>query len=128
MANVYPNSPYTTQYKNELQADRYMLNASDNYGLKWIYLLFTILSISLIFNVILLNRILKKKKSKTQELKARLSKQEQVVLEQLLQDKTNKDIAESLFLSVSTVKTHINNIYKKLNAQSRDAAKSLFVK
>lgn len=128
LANVYPNSPYTTQYKNELQADRYMLNASDNYGLKWIYLLFTILSISLIFNVILLNRILKKKKSKTQELKARLSKQEQVVLEQLLQDKTNKDIAESLFLSVSTVKTHINNIYKKLNVQSRDAAKSLFVK
>ncbi len=62
------------------------------------------------------------------ELKAKLSKQEQVVLEHLLLDKTNKDIAESLFLSVSTVKTHTHNIYKKLNVQSRNDAKSLFTK
>ena len=55
-------------------------------------------------------------------------KQEQVVLDHLLKNKTNKDIAEALFLSVSTVKSHTNNIYKKLNVQSRDDAKSLFIK
>jgi DNA-binding NarL/FixJ family response regulator len=83
---------------------------------------------SFLLNVFLLFRNWKKKTSKTQDLKAKLSKQEQVVLNHILQDKTNKDIAESLFLSVSTVKSHTNNIYKKLNVQSRDNAKSLFIK
>jgi DNA-binding NarL/FixJ family response regulator len=70
----------------------------------------------------------KQKTLDKQNLKSKLSKQEQVVLEHILLDKTNKDIAEALFLSVSTVKSHTNNIYKKLNVQSRDDAKSLFIK
>ena len=82
----------------------------------------------MLLNVFLLFRYWKKNQTKTEDLKAKLSKQEQVVLEHLLKDKTNKDIAESLFLSVSTVKSHTNNIYKKLNVQSRDDAKSLFTK
>lgn len=69
----------------------------------------------------------KQKTLDKQNLKSKLSKQEQVVLEHILLDKTNKDIAEALFLSVSTVKSHTNNIYKKLNVQSRDDAKSLFI-
>jgi DNA-binding NarL/FixJ family response regulator len=67
------------------------------------------------------------KSIKSKDLKSRLSKQEQIVLEHLLLDKSNKDIAEALFLSVSTIKTHTNNIYKKLNVQSREEAKSLFI-
>ena len=61
-------------------------------------------------------------------LKSLLTKQEQTILEHILDDKTNKDIAEVLFVSVSTVKTHINSIYKKLNVSSRELAKDLFNK
>ncbi|WP_218841817.1 response regulator transcription factor [Winogradskyella ursingii] len=106
-----------------------MLAASDeNSELSWNFYLISFLIISLIANTLLFLHIHKIRQSKTEDLKQRLSKQEQVVLEQILQNKTNKDIAEDLFLSVSTVKTHINNIYKKLNVQSRDDAKSLFIK
>ena len=118
------------QYRNELAADRFMLasseaETSDSNSLLFLYIL---LGISLILNGFLILRKWQSKKSKAEDLKAKLSKQEQVVLEHLLQDKTNKDIAEALFLSVSTVKSHTNNIYKKLNVQSRDDAKSLFIK
>jgi DNA-binding CsgD family transcriptional regulator len=129
LENNYPNAQYTRQYINELEADRYMLAASSGEtGFNWSYYLYGILALSGILNVFLLYHNWKRKQSKTEDLKAKLSKQEQVVLEHLLEDKTNKDIAESLFLSVSTVKSHTNNIYKKLNVQSRDDAKSLFIK
>ena len=126
---AYPNAPYTKQYLNELEADRYMLSTSTGQtGLRWSYYLYAVLAISVLLNALLFYRFWKQKQSKTEDLKAKLSKQEQVVLEHLLKDKTNKDIAEALFLSVSTVKSHTNNIYKKLNVQSRDDAKSLFIK
>ncbi|WP_296312194.1 response regulator transcription factor [Winogradskyella sp. UBA3174] len=125
----YPNAPYTQQYTNELESDRYMLSAPlGNTTFNWRFYLYAILAFSGILNVILLYKFWKHKQSKTEDLKAKLSKQEQVVLEHLLLNKTNKDIAESLFLSVSTVKSHTNNIYKKLNVQSRDNVKSLFTK
>lgn len=129
LETTYPKAPYTTQYINELEADRYMLAASaGNSGLNWSFYLYTILALSVVLNAILLYRFLKQRQSKIEDLKNKLSKQEQVVLEHLLNDKTNKDIAEALFLSLSTVKSHTNNIYKKLNVQSRDDVKSMFVK
>ncbi|HEY5689467.1 MAG TPA: helix-turn-helix transcriptional regulator, partial [Yeosuana sp.] len=38
-----------------------------------------------------------------------LTKQEQNILALILENKSNKEIAEILFVSVSTIKTHINN-------------------
>ncbi len=35
---------------------------------------------------------------------------------------SNVDIAEKLFVSTSTVKTHINNLYRKLETRSRTQA------
>jgi len=128
LETTYPNAPYTKQYTNELEADRYMLAASiGKTTSNWNILLYSILALSIILNLFLFHLFWKRNKSKIEDLKAKLSKQEQVVLDHILQDKTNKDIAESLFLSVSTVKSHTNNIYKKLNVQSRDDAKSLFI-
>jgi len=125
----YPDTPYAKQYTNELEADRYMISsANGEVGFNWSFHLYALLAFSGILNVFFFYRSWQKKQSKTEELKAKLSRQEQVVLDHILQDKTNKDIAESLFLSVSTVKSHTNNIYKKLNVQSRDDAKSLFIK
>ncbi|HIN98295.1 MAG TPA: LuxR family transcriptional regulator, partial [Flavobacteriaceae bacterium] len=48
------------------------------------------------------------------------------ILDLILDQKSNKEIATELFVSVSTVKTHINNIYKKLGVSSRDEVKALY--
>jgi len=48
-----------------------------------------------------------------------LSVREQEIARLLIMGKTNKDISESLFISVNTVKTHIRRIYSKLNISNR---------
>jgi DNA-binding CsgD family transcriptional regulator len=57
------------------------------------------------------------KRNKTQV--AVLSKQEQAIKELILAQKSNKEIASELFISVSTVKTHITSIYQKLQVMNR---------
>ncbi|MBN8678756.1 MAG: hypothetical protein J0M29_11070 [Chitinophagales bacterium] len=44
------------------------------------------------------------------------------VLEQIAEGKSNQEIAESLFVSLNTVKTHLSNIFAKLDAQRRTQA------
>lgn len=48
-----------------------------------------------------------------------LSRQEKNIQGLILQGKSNKEIANELFISLSTVKTHITNIYSKLQVSSR---------
>lgn len=48
-----------------------------------------------------------------------LTKREHELLELIYQGKSNKEIAEKLFLSESTVKTHIYNIFRKLDVKNR---------
>jgi len=48
-----------------------------------------------------------------------LSKQEQTIKDLILENKSNKEIAVALFISVSTVKTHITSIYQKLQVSNR---------
>lgn len=126
LQNRYPNSPYTKQYRAELMSDEYIANpTSRESDFNWNYLLYAILTLSLFGNIWFW---LKRTKEATLTLavaKEQLTKQEQSILDLLLQEKSNKEIADALFVSVSTVKTHINNIYKKLNVQSRNEIKSL---
>ncbi|MBW1298823.1 hypothetical protein GBO31_25230 [Aquimarina litoralis] len=63
--------------------------------------------------------IRKRKKDQNSSLAIPLSKQENTVKELILSGKTNKEIANELFISINTVKTHISNIYSKLNISSR---------
>jgi LuxR family maltose regulon positive regulatory protein len=53
-----------------------------------------------------------------------LSERELEVLALISAGKSNKEIARELFLSMSTVKTHINRLYRKLGARSRTEALS----
>ncbi len=50
------------------------------------------------------------------------TKQEQVVLEQMVKGKSNKDIAKEMHLSEGTVKWHLHNLYKKMQVGSRAQA------
>jgi LuxR family transcriptional regulator, maltose regulon positive regulatory protein len=51
-----------------------------------------------------------------------LSEREIEVLKLISAGKSNSTIAQALFISVSTVKTHINNLYSKLGVESRTQA------
>lgn len=54
--------------------------------------------------------------------KLNLSSREYEVLQLLTKGYSNASIAESLFLSVSTVKTHVSNVLLKMNVKSRTQA------
>jgi DNA-binding CsgD family transcriptional regulator len=54
--------------------------------------------------------------------KVGISKREYEVLELIAQGLSNQEIADKLFVSVSTVKTHAANIFAKLDARRRTQA------
>ncbi|MCP4164962.1 MAG: hypothetical protein GY759_03590 [Chloroflexi bacterium] len=51
-----------------------------------------------------------------------LSEREMEVLDLIAQGLSNRDIANALYVALSTVKTHINHIYRKLDVTSRTQA------
>jgi DNA-binding NarL/FixJ family response regulator len=56
---------------------------------------------------------------KAQEPTEQLTAREQEVLELLAQGMQMKEIAPKLFVSLTTIRTHVRNIYEKLQVQSR---------
>lgn len=63
-------------------------------------------------------------KQKTNEYFQELSRREKEILEQLSKGFRYKEIADQLYVSVETVRTHIRNIYEKLQVNNRvDALK-----
>lgn len=79
---------------------------------KTINMLLGLMVIGLLVFTIRLKRLLPK-------VQVDLSRQEQTIQKLILEGKTNKEIANELFISISTVKTHITNIYSKLKVSSR---------
>ncbi|HOK71559.1 MAG TPA: helix-turn-helix transcriptional regulator [Bacillota bacterium] len=57
----------------------------------------------------------------------RLTPTETEVMNLLAQGKTNRAIAEEMFISINTVKTHIRSIYQKLGVHTRGSAVRLAV-
>lgn len=55
-----------------------------------------------------------------------ISEREGEVVELLLEGKRNQEIADSLFISLSTVKTHLSRIYEKTGTRNRLEAARLF--
>ena len=51
-----------------------------------------------------------------------LTRRELDVLRRMARGQNNQQLADGLFVSLSTVKTHINNLFRKLDVTDRDAA------
>jgi len=56
-----------------------------------------------------------------------LSVREQEVLHELAQGLGNREIAERLFVSQDTIKSHLRNVYRKLGVRTRAEAVALYV-
>ncbi|MBT8272424.1 MAG: winged helix-turn-helix transcriptional regulator [Bacteroidia bacterium] len=125
LINRYPNSIYLKKYSTEIASDKFTVS-DENGNSGWPNYVYILIGLSVLLNILLIVKLIKNRTNYKTGLTSSLSKQEQKILDHILEDLTNKDIAERMFISVSTVKTHINNIYKKLNVQSREEVKKLF--
>lgn len=118
--DYYDNSFYAQQYRTFLD-DLYKSETREDlaffkklsYGLAILCLLF-FAGIVFLF--------LKLKQARTLQsapIDVSLTSQEEKVAELMIADKTNKEIATELFISLNTVKTHIRNLYSKLEVGNR---------
>ncbi|RZL15946.1 MAG: response regulator transcription factor [Pedobacter sp.] len=55
-------------------------------------------------------------------IKLNLSKREYEILQLIVKGNSNAEIADKVFLSVSTVKTHVSNLFVKMDVKSRTQA------
>ncbi|MBF8436073.1 response regulator transcription factor [Halanaerobiaceae bacterium Z-7014] len=67
----------------------------------------------------LINKIFAELDYKNPEI---LSEREIEILKKISEGKTNKEIAENLFITLNTVKWHTSNIYSKLSVKNRTEA------
>ena len=118
----YPNATYTHQFEDDLRHDNF--DTKNKFTKNIIILLVLLLITSVVVNFILIKR--KRTKPNTVDYKLILSPQEQKVFELMNSELSNKQIADNLFISISTVKTHINNIYSKLSISSRKEVSNFF--
>ena len=71
---------------------------------------------------VILKALKQQEETQQQKLFELLSMREREVIQLVAQGKTNQQIADELFIALSTVKTHINNIYKILEVKNRREA------
>ena len=127
LQNIYPRAVFTKNYESEIQADLNFAQREKNTfeTLPWI-LLFVLL-ISILLNLYFIwKKGVAKPRVQLKQADVNLTQQEQTILHEILEGRSNKEIAAALFISLSTVKSHINSIYKKLKVNSRRDLKSLF--
>ncbi|MEO0572985.1 MAG: helix-turn-helix transcriptional regulator, partial [Bacteroidota bacterium] len=126
LSKKYPNTEYTSQFYEEMvenhNLDKQEIIQDGPLRLKNLIPALSIIGLLLIALVYFKPSFTF---SKTTRLEA-LTTQEQKVANAIKKGKTNKEIASELFISLSTVKTHINSIYKKLGVGSRRELKSKF--
>ncbi len=128
LKNVYPKTSYTLQFEAELTSDKYLIKGTNEKNDVIFNFIIGFLILSFLLNVYLFWKLKKQSNGNIEKIKETLTQQEKKVIQLLVDDFSNKEIAQKLFVSLSTVKTHIHNIYKKLNVKSREEVKSLYNK
>ncbi|MFC2120708.1 helix-turn-helix transcriptional regulator [Bacteroidota bacterium] len=78
-----------------------------------------IIGLSFFIIGVIITILFRKYRSKNKNLLNSLSVQERKIFTLLKEGKSNKEISEEFNIGLSTVKSHVNNIYSKLNINSR---------
>lgn len=108
--NLLVNFTFSYRYIKDLLEDIYTIQATSK----------TKISNQFIKNLKLV--IEKKEKSKHTQIKYEISLRELETLKLVAQNLSNQEIADKLFISLNTVKTHLKNIFIKLEVDSRAKA------
>ncbi|MEZ4920123.1 MAG: LuxR C-terminal-related transcriptional regulator [Saprospiraceae bacterium] len=121
LQKLYNSHPfYTNRLKKELAAVEVQLKGDQltavKQKLQWMYGLSIFLSLLAALFFVLWIRA---KRNSTTEIASDLTTQEQKIEELIVKGLSNKEIGDELFISLSTVKTHINTLYKKRGVRSR---------
>lgn len=113
--DIFPS--YKSSLEQYIGAQKYQDLKVENRRLKILLIIVTLMLIGVV------TRLYFSKPNPMQQVKPAqtelLTSKENQVMKLILDHKTNKEIASELFISDSTVKTHINNIYRKLNLNTR---------
>ncbi|MFD2099593.1 response regulator transcription factor [Flagellimonas iocasae] len=125
---AYANASFTQEYNAEIATDKELASFHSPKTSYFNYFLIGLLIISLLVNMYLVASRKMNVRLRAKSLWSKLTPQEQKIVDHILQEKSNKEIATELFVSLSTVKTHINNLYKKLEVSSREEIVVLFKK
>lgn len=122
LKSYYSKTSYYIQFQDEISKisnaivqKKYSFHKNLNYFLG-------ILTVTFVFTTFWLFRKLRliQPKETQQEIhNLVLTNQEEKIAKLILDNKSNKEIANELFISLSTVKTHIRNLYAKLNVANR---------
>jgi DNA-binding CsgD family transcriptional regulator len=107
-------STYFIEFRKKIpQSDKY--GAGFPYFISGIFLIIGFLACLAYFN------LLKKDQNPLRDL----SVQERKIFAMIMEGKSNKEISDILAIGLSTVKSHVNNIYSKLGINSRKDAMNL---
>jgi len=114
---------YLTSYSSKQVLDRAKITRPDGYLLKPFEGndVLTALEIAL-YNHLENNRSDLNLEQVNRSIPVPLSQREFDLLTHLRQGKTNKEIAESMYVSVNTVKTHLLHLFEKLDVRNRTEA------
>lgn len=104
----HERSTYFVEFRKRIQI-------SENYGKGFLLLIGSLLFIGGFLVCLAIQNRFKKKPNPLRDL----SVQERKIFSQILEGKSNKEISESLNIGLSTVKSHLNSIYSKLDVNSR---------
>lgn len=122
-----PSHPYTKNYARKL---KYYSGDDESTKAFWLWPILALLLFGASLYLLYQNRSLKAKllklnsKNKQVDLSI-LTPQEEKICDLIISGKSNQEIANELFVELSTVKSHINKLYAKLKVKNRKELKNL---
>ncbi len=116
----YHDTSYYLQYQEELSKLSFSVTQQKyDFHKKLSYLLAAFILILLVVIFVLVRKLKAEKAKKIGIELSALTSQEEKISKLICKGKSNKEIASELYISLSTVKTHIRNLYAKLEVTNR---------